>query len=67
MKKYEMYINKIKTGILNINWDVTKKAIAYSVAGIISATTLTGCSFKTNEKNINVFIFTSLLIIFSKL
>ena len=41
MKKYEIYINKIKTGILNINWDVTKKALAYSLAGIISATTVT--------------------------
>jgi len=49
IKKYEIYIDKQKKGILNINWLVTKKVMAFSIAGIITATTLTGCSFKNTS------------------
>lgn len=51
-KKYEMYTDKIRTGILNVNTSVYKKAVSLSVAGIIAVTTLSGCSLSKPSKNI---------------
>ena len=50
-KKYEMYTDKIRTGILNVNTSAYKKAVSLSVAGIIAVTTLTGCSLTKSTKN----------------
>ena len=47
-KKYEVYFDKIKTGTLNINVSVIKKALSLSMAGIITVTSLTGCSIINN-------------------
>ena len=46
-----MYTDKIRTGILNVNSPVYKKAVSLSVAGIIAVTTLTGCSLTKTTKN----------------
>lgn len=44
-KKFEVWIENARKGMLNINTPALKKALAFSMAGIISATSLTGCSF----------------------
>lgn len=50
-KRYEMYTDKIRTGILNVNESVYKKAVSLSVAGIIAVTTLSGCTRYESQMN----------------
>lgn len=48
-KKYEIYANKKLLGIIDVNWPIVKKVIAYSITGVITATSITGCSFSTEK------------------
>lgn len=50
LKKYEMYTNNKKIGVLKVFSNCYKRAVSMSIAGIIAVSTLSGCSFmKTNN------------------
>lgn len=50
MKKYEMYTNKKRTGVLSVFVLPYKKALSMSIAGILALSSLSGC--KLVDKNV---------------